>query len=76
MKLRGQKLTTTESLLALISDCLTFMLWRNSKHRGAKPKSIYQALTEPPKPKDDLKKFNTSEAFDEWYRDKMERNNG
>lgn len=68
MKLSGNKLTIEQTLLALIYDDLNLMMWAKSRRRGSKPKSAYKILTEEPKPKDELMKFEDIESFEEWYR--------
>lgn len=68
MKLSGQKLTTDQTLLALILDDMNLMLWIKNRRRGSRPKSAYKLLTEEPKPKDELIKFSDTNSFDEWYK--------
>ena len=70
MKMNGQRLTFTESLLAVIVDQLNMILWQRSGKKSGKPKSLYKQFSEPPKPKDELATFNTSDDFDTWYRER------
>ena len=72
MKLNGQRLTLEQSLMAITVDLLGAILRQRSRHK-TKLKSIYKALTEPPKPKDELKKFATAEDFEAWYKKKHVR---
>lgn len=51
MKLSGEKLTVEESLLALIYDKISILVWQNTedaKHGRNLPHSIYKMLTEEP----------------------------
>lgn len=76
MKLSGQKLTLEQGLMALILDSLNINTWMH-RGKGKRPKSIFKQLTEPQKPKDELRKFASAEAFDEWLARKQRAyNNG
>ena len=74
MKLSGQKLTIEQGLMALILDSLNINTW-NRRGKGKKPKSIFKQLADE-RPRDELKKFATTEAFDEWLARKQGRYNG
>ena len=61
-KITGVRATLDELLLALILDNLNLFMWSRSKHKGARPKKIYQLLSKPEKPKDELMSFDTPQA--------------
>lgn len=67
MFLSNQKITLEESLLAIIADNLSFLAWAKTKDAENgynKPKSIYEALTAPPKENENVL-FNTLEEFEQ-----------
>lgn len=68
MELTGQKLTTTDSLLALCLDRLSFLVWAQSKdaQRGQnRPKSVYEALQGLEKnQKENVRTFRSGADFD------------
>ena len=68
-KLRGEKLTLVESLLAIIIDDLNLILWQRSKSKK-KPASFYEKLSEEEKPKEELMVFDSPEAYEEWRKSK------
>ncbi len=71
MKRSKQKLNYTEKMLALIFDALQIIAFKQGHRKGAqKPRSLFNDLTKE-KPKDELKQFDTSAAFDEWRNRKM-----
>lgn len=71
MKRSKQKLNYTEKMLALIFDALQIIAFKQGHKKGAqKPKSLFNELTKD-KQKDELKQFDSSEAFDEWRNRKM-----
>ena len=72
MKMSGQKLTLEQSLLALILDDLRQWLWMNQRRGSKRPQSVFKKLTEDKKPKDELKTFDSPEAFEAWRRKKRE----
>lgn len=72
-KITGVKATLDELLMALILDDLNLFLWSRNKHKGARPKRIYQMLSKPEKPKEELMSFDTPEAFEEWMARKKEK---
>lgn len=72
-KITGVRATLDELLLALILDNLNLFMWSRSKHKGARPKKIYQLLSKPEKPKDELMSFDTPQAYEEWMARKKEK---
>lgn len=71
MKRSKQKLNYTEKMLALIFDALQIIAFKQGHKKGAqKPRSLFNELTKD-KQKDELKQFDSSEAFDEWRNRKM-----
>lgn len=73
MKITGQTLTVSQSLLCFAVDLLQYNLWIKTKD-GAKgrnrPESILKKMSEKVQ-KEDLDKFATEEDFDAWYKSKM-----
>ena len=74
-KIANVKLTLDESLKAIILDKISILIWQKTKD-GIKgrnmPQSIYRKLSGiEDKPKDELQSFDTTTAFDEWYKSKM-----
>lgn len=70
-KLSNGKLSLEEMLLAVIADRLGVLVWQPTRdgHKGRnQPKSIYKALTEEKKKKDELTIFDSSDDFEEWYK--------
>lgn len=67
MRIAGERLTLTESLLALLVDKVAILCWQNTEdgQRGRNlPESIYKALTEE---KEEYKGFASGQDFmDEW----------
>lgn len=72
-KITGVRATLDELLLALILDNINLFMWSRSKHKGARPKKIYQLLSKPEKPKDELMSFDTPQAYEEWMARKKEK---
>lgn len=70
MKICKQRLTLEQGLLAFILDDLNLLLWSKQKKRGRRPKSIYKTLTAEKKPKDELKSFDSEEAYEAWMAQK------
>lgn len=69
-KLSNTRLSLTDALLARVLDSLNILIWQNTKdgHRGRKkPKSVYEALTNPPK-KDTYITFDTEEEVLDFLR--------
>lgn len=74
-KIANAKLTLQETMLAIMIDKLSILIWQKTKD-GAKgrniPKSVYRKLEGlDEKPKDELQKFESRESFEKWYRAKM-----
>ena len=68
MKLAGITVTTTEMLLATISDRLAVLAWQNTEdgHKGNNPpESILDVLLNRNQKQSDLMVFHTSEEFEE-----------
>ena len=70
--LSGNKISLKEALLAVIADRLNFIAWTKTEdaHRGRryKGKSIYEALTKKPEPKEELMVFDTVEDYEEYMK--------
>lgn len=79
MSAAGEKITLTESLLALIVDDLNTLVWMKTKdgeHGRNRPASLLKTLISGPKPKEN-KSFRSAEAFDRyWKRAIEERKHG
>lgn len=74
-KIANAKLTLQETMLAIMIDKLSILIWQKTKD-GVKgrniPKSVYRKLEGlDEKPKDELQKFESRESFEKWYRAKM-----
>lgn len=66
MKMGGQVLGNTESMLALILDKVNLLWWSKTKdaeHKRNRPESIYAALTTVPKEKEEIA-FDTPDDFE------------
>lgn len=72
MKMRGERLTKTEMLLAAIVDRLSILVWHNTENgkQGINPpKSVLDALNGNEKADKEIQVFDGGDAFDdEWER--------
>lgn len=65
MKLSGDKLNLTDTLLALIVDKLSILVWFNTEdgeHNRNRPKSVYESLTST-EIKEEYEEFKTGADF-------------
>ena len=73
-KISKAKLTLEQSLLALIADGISILIWQRTKD-GSKnrnrPESIYRKLLGLDKKKEELRSFDSVEEFEKWYSAKM-----
>lgn len=73
LKISGCRLSTDQTLKALMVDKLAVLVWQNTKngYKGREfPKSVYQTLAGlDEKKKDDYEEFETIEDFKEWYKE-------
>ena len=68
-KITKARLSFNDSILALIFDSLQIINYKLGHRKGQeKPKSLFKKLTEEKK-KDDLQKFATPEAFENWRKE-------
>ncbi|MEE1356072.1 MAG: DUF5361 domain-containing protein [Clostridia bacterium] len=68
MKISEEKITLTETLLALIVDRLSLLVWQNTKdgHKGTnRPQSIVDILT---KEREECEGFESGDDFMEKWR--------
>ena len=72
-KITHTRVTLDQALMAIVVDDFNLFLWSRKKHRGARPKSLYKALTEEHKPKDELMSFRTPEDYEKWMARKREK---
>lgn len=72
-KITGVNATLDQLLLALILDDLNLMMWSKQKHKGAKPKQVYQLLTKPPEKKEELMSFRSPNDYEKWRQRKEEQ---
>lgn len=72
-KITGVSLTLDQMLLALILDDFNFYIWSRRRRKGPKPKNVFQMLTKPEKPKDELMSFRTPDAYEAWRARKEEQ---
>lgn len=72
-KITGVNATLDQLLLALILDDLNLMMWSKQKHKGAKPKRVYQLLTKPPEKKEELMSFRSPNDYEKWRQRKEEQ---
>lgn len=72
-KMANMTLTLEETLQAVILDKINILIWQNTKD-GMKgrnmPESIYKKLEGLDEKKEELEKFDSEEAFMEWYTSK------
>lgn len=67
MKLSGQKVGLTDSLLAVFFDRFNMYYWsqtKDAKHKKNRPKSVYAALTGNDKKQEEVTGFATPEDFE------------
>lgn len=80
MHLSGARVTLDQALLAIISDSLRFLAWTKtkdaSKGRKYKNKPIFDAIMHEQKKDDELMRFDTVEAYEDYMRQRKEANNG
>ena len=72
-KLSHRNISLTQMLLSVIADRLGVLIWQKTKdgHKGRnQPKSIYKALTDNGKQKEELMSFSTPEEFEAWNKSK------
>lgn len=72
MKINGDKIPLDTSMLVLLLDSLHMLRWELSGAKGKKPDSIYLKINEPKK-ESDVMAFNSSEEFEEYRRQILER---
>ena len=70
MKLSNQKLTLEQTLLAIISDGITCLVWmKNKKKKTSKPKSILKLLLNDKEETKKCKGYNSGADFErDWKR--------
>ena len=72
-KMANMTLTLEETLQAVLLDKVNILIWQNTKD-GMKgrnmPESIYKKLEGLDENKEELEKFDSEEAFMEWYTSK------
>lgn len=79
MKMAGQRLTTTDSLLAIIYDKLNWLCWaktEDAQHKKNRPKSLFMLLTTDEKEDESATGFDSPEEFEKRRREILEENNG
>lgn len=74
-KITGQKLTTEQSLSAIMIDKLAILIWQQTKdgHKGRNlPESVYRRLSGLyEKKKEELQAFKTIEDYEKWFKGKQ-----
>lgn len=74
MEAAGEKITLTETLLALAVDDLNTLIWMRSEDGGKgrnRPASILKTLINGPKPRE-TKSFRSTEAFENYWQRAVE----
>lgn len=71
-KITGVDATLDQLLMAMILDDLNLLLWTKQKHKGPKPKRVYQILTSPKEKKEELMAFRSPEDYMKWRARKEE----
>lgn len=72
-KIAGVNATLDQLLMAMILDDLNLLLWTKQKHKGSKPKRVYQILTKPKEKKEELMAFRSPGDYEKWRQRKEEQ---
>lgn len=79
MKMAGQRLTTTDSLLAIIYDKLNWLCWaktEDAQHKKNRPKSLFMLLTTDEKEDESETGFDSPEEFEKRRKEILGENDG